>query len=173
MLRCKGRDRLELELFLWRADRIANSEDTWVKHTDYISCIGFVDYLSFLSHYLLRLRKSELFIALNVENFHILIELARTDTQESDTVTVSLVHISLYLEYESRELRVERIYDTGRRISRSRRSCHFEEVFQKRLDAEVCKSRAKEHRRKLTLSHLFDIKLIACAIEKLDIIAES
>lgn len=76
MLRCKGRDRLELELFLWRANRITDSEDTRVKHTDYISCIGFVDYLSFLSHYLLRLRKSELFIALNMENFHILIELA-------------------------------------------------------------------------------------------------
>ncbi len=70
------------------------------------------------------------------------------------------------------DLKVTGCY-TGRRISRSRRSCHFEEVFQKRLDAEVCKSRAKEHRRKLTLSHLFDIELIACAIEKLDIIAES
>ena len=86
---------------------------------------------------------------------------------------MSLVHISLYLEYESRELRVERIYDTSRGISRGRGSCHFKEVFQKWLNTEVCKSRAKEHRRKLALSHLFDIELIACSVEKLDIVAKS
>ena len=109
MLRGKGRYRLKLELFLGVADRVADSEDSRVKHADDVTCVCLVDYLSLLCHDLLRLRKTHLFVALNVQNVHFLIELARAYAQEGDPVAVCLVHIRLNFEHECREGRVERV----------------------------------------------------------------
>ena len=83
-----------------------------------------------------------------------------------------LVHVCLYLEHKSGELFVKRVNYLVTGNSRQRRHGHFKEAFQKRLNAEVIKSRAEEHGAELATAHLLDIKLIACAVKKLNIVRE-
>ena len=101
MLRCESRNTFKGEFLAGCADGISDGENTRVKDTDDISGIGFADNLTFLSHQLLRLGKTELLLTLYVINFFVSIKLAGTDTHESDSVAVCLIHIGLDLEYKS------------------------------------------------------------------------
>ena len=49
---------------------------------------------------------------------------------------------------------------------------HFQEFFQEALYAEVGHSTAEEHRSQLAGVNLFHIKLIACHVQQLDVIAQ-
>ena len=125
MLRCKGRDTLELELLVGRTERVTDGENTRIENADDISGISLVNDLTALSHQLLRLGQTDLLAALDMVDFHSGLELTGTDAHESDTVTVRLIHIRLNLKYEGGEIRSERIDHTVCRSSRQRRSRHI------------------------------------------------
>ena len=125
MLRCKGRDTLELELLVGRTERVTDGENTRIENADDISGISLVNDLTALSHQLLRLGQTDLLAALNMVYFHSCLKLTGTDAHESDTVTVRLIHIRLDLKYEGGEIRSERIDHTVCRSSRKRRSRHI------------------------------------------------
>ena len=125
MLRCKGRDTLELELLVGRTERVTDGENTRIENADDISGISLVNDLTALSHQLLRLGQTDLLAALNMVDFHSGFKLTGTDAHESDTVTVRLVHIRLDLKYEGGEIRSERIDHAVCRSSRKRRSRHI------------------------------------------------
>ena len=101
MLRCESRNTFKGEFLAGCADGISDGENTRIKDTDDIPGIGFADNLTFLSHQLLRLGKTELLLALHMINFLVSVKLAGTDTHESNSVTVCFVHIGLDLEYKS------------------------------------------------------------------------
>ena len=125
MLRCKGRDTLELELLVGRTERVTDGENTRIENADDISGISLVNDLTALSHQLLRLGQTDLLTALNMVYFHSCLKLTGTDAHESDTVTVRLIHIRLDLKYEGGEIRSERIDHAVCRSSRKRRSRHI------------------------------------------------
>ena len=81
-----------------------------------------------------------------MQYFHILVELAAAYAHERDTVAVSLVHVSLDLEYERGELRVERVNYSIRSAAGQWGSGHFKEVLKERLNAEIRQCRTEEHR---------------------------
>ena len=99
------------------------------------------------------------------------LKLPGTDPHKRDTVPVRLVHISLDLEYKGREiLLLHGIHRTLVRYPRKGRRRHRKEMLQKGLHAEVCKSRAKEHRRQLSLTYLLLIKHSSCTVLQLDLL---
>ena len=125
MLRCKGRDTLELELLVGRTERVTDGENTRIENADDISGISLVNDLTALSHQLLRLGQTDLLTALNMVYFHSCLKLTGTDAHESDTVTVCLVHVCLDLKYERGEIFPERVDHACRCLSRKRRSRHI------------------------------------------------
>ena len=125
MLRCKGRDTLELELLVGRTERVTDGENTRIENADDISGISLVNDLTALSHQLLRLGQTDLLTALNMVDFHSCLKLTGTDAHESDTVTVCLVHVCLDLKYERGEIFPERVDHACRCLSRKRRSRHI------------------------------------------------
>ena len=125
MLRCEGRDTLKLELLVGRTERVTDGENTRIKDADDISGVGLLDDLTALSHQLLRLGQTDLLTALNMVDFHSGLELTGTDTHESDTVTVRLIHIRLDLKYEGGEILSERVDHACSGLSRERRSRHI------------------------------------------------
>lgn len=74
--------------------------------------ICFLDYLTLGSHELLRLGKLDFAAALDVVDFHAGCKLAGAYAHESDSVAVSLVHVGLYFENESREILGEWVDET-------------------------------------------------------------
>ena len=165
MLRRKGRDAFELNLFLRGAYRVSDGENTRIEHAHDIAGISFGNDLALARHHLLRLGKAHCSAILNVKDFHVLFELATADTHESDTVAVSLVHISLYLENKCGELRVERVNNTVWSAAGQGRCRHFEEVLEERLNAEVSERGTEEYRRELTLTDEIHVEFFACAVE--------
>ena len=125
MLRCKGRDTLELELLVGRTERVTDGENTRIENADDISGISLVNDLTALSHQLLRLGQTDLLTALNMVYFHSCLKLTGTDAHESDTVTVRLIHIRLDLKYERGEIFPERVDHACCCLSRKRRSRHI------------------------------------------------
>ena len=99
-------------------------------------------------------------------------ELAGTDAHERDAVTVGLVHVRLDLEHERGKARLERVDRAVGRCARQRRHRHVQEVFQKRLNAEVRQRGAEEHRAEAAGAHLIEVEGIACAVEQLNVLGE-
>ena len=173
MLGSEGGYALELEFLSRCADRISYGEYARVEDADYISCIGFVDYLPLLSHDLLGLREAHLLVALNVQHVHFLIELARAHTHEGYPVAVSLVHIGLYLENECRKAGVEGVYHSGGGKPCKRRRRHLQEVLKEGLNAEIRQSRTEEHGGKSSLVDSLEVEFLGSAVQQLNILAES
>ena len=110
MLRCKGRDSLERKFTSRCTDRITDGKNTRVKNSDDISGIRFIYHMTGLCHHLLRLKKTHFLFALDMINFLRCVEFTGTDTHKCNSVSMSLVHICLDLEYKCREIIRHRIY---------------------------------------------------------------
>ena len=79
-------------------------------------------------------------------DLHACFKASGTDTHECDTVAVSLVHVSLNLEYKCGEILREWVYKSCIRHSRKRRVGHLKEVLKEGLDTEVGECGAEEYR---------------------------
>ena len=172
MLRCKRRDALEAHVHFGLADRVADGEDARVEHADDVAGVGLVDDRALLRHELLRLRELERLAALHVQILMVAHELAGTDAHERDAVTVGLVHVRLDLEHERGKARLERVDRAVGRCARQRRHRHVQEVFQKRLNAEVRQRGAEEHRAEAAGAHLIEVEGIARTVEQLNVLGE-
>ena len=169
----EGRYALELHLHGLVAYRVADRENAGVEHADDVTCVGLVYYRALLRHKLLRLRKTDGLAALNVEIFLVALKFARAYAHEGDPVAVSLVHVCLDLENKGGELVGERIDDLVAGLARQGRHGHVKKALQKRLNAEVVERRAEEHGAELAVAHLINVEFIACAVEQLNIVAQS
>ena len=75
MLRCKGRDTLELELLVGRTERVTDGENTRIENADDISGISLLNDFTALGHQLLRLGVVDTAFALepsDIKSFRIL-----------------------------------------------------------------------------------------------------
>ena len=172
MFRSKCRDPFKpdsLSLFTYS---ISDRKDPGIEYTDNIAGICFINNRSLLSHQLLRLCKTEHLIALNVEILLITLKLSRTDPHEGYPVSVRLVHVSLDLEDESRKIIVKRVYKLALCKSRQRRHRHGEEILQKRFYSEVVERRTEKDGAQFSFSDLVYIKLITCAVKKLNVVCQ-
>ena len=172
MLRREGRDTLEHDILTLLAYCIADREDAGVKNADNISGIGLVDNGALLRHQLLRLSKPQRLSALHVVIFSVALKPARTYAHESDPVAVRLVHICLYLEYKCGKMIVKRVNDSISGHSGQRRHSHAQKALKKRFYAEIIERRAKEHGAEFSATHFFYIKIVACAVKKLNIVRQ-
>ena len=103
-------------------------------------------------------------------NLHVTVKASRAYSHEGQTVTVSLVHISLYFEHKCREIVIIRADLALRRHSGQGRCGHFDKVLKERFNAEIRQRRSEEYGRKLSSVNRIKVKFIACAVEKLNII---
>ena len=172
VLRRKRRDALKAHTHLRVADRIADGEDAGVEHADDVTGVGLIDDRALLRHELLRLRELERLAALHVQVLMVALELARADAHEGDAVAVGLVHVRLDLEHERGKRRLHRVDHAVGRRARQRRHRHVQEVFQKRLDAEIRQRGAEEHRTEPAGAHLVEIEGIARAVEQLNVLGQ-
>ena len=137
MLGLERRDAGEAELFAGHRDRVADREDTGIKHADDVARVGLVDDLALGGHHRLRLGKAHLAAGLDLEILGVALKLARADAHEGKAVTVGLVHIGLNFENKGGELRGVDVHLARVAYARQRRRGHFQKRVQKRLDAEV------------------------------------
>ena len=96
---------------------------------------------------LLRLRQLDFLAYPNMLHAHTAFELARYDSQESDTIPVSRIHIGLNLKYVSGELLICGFHHTLRTAARLRLRRKLKKVLQEGLDAEIVDRTAEEYRR--------------------------
>ena len=90
---------------------------------------------------------------------HVGIEFTGTDTHECNTVSVSLVHIGLDLEYKGTELMLRGIDQTNVCLSGQRSGGHLQEMFQKDLHTEIRQCGTKTYRSQITFLYLIQVKL--------------
>ena len=100
------------------------------------------------------------------------LELARADAHEGDAVAVGLIHVRLNFEHECGKRRLHRVDHAVSRRARQRRHRHVQEVFQKRLDAEIRQRRAEKHRTEPAGAHLVEIEGVARAVEQFDVLGQ-
>ena len=144
---------------------IANAKNTGVKEADNIAGISFLYNSTLLRHELLRLCQLNGLAALLMVHSHTLLKFAGANTNEGNAVAVSRVHISLNLKNKGREFLVSGVNNLAvLQSTRLRLRAQLQEFLQKALHAKVCHSRAKEHRGKLALFNLFQVKFIASHI---------
>ena len=101
MFRCKSWDSFINKFFARCTDCITYWKNTRIKYTDYVSRISFINYLSVLSHNLLRSWKFHFLTTLYVIHILRCIKLSWTNSKESNSIVMCLVHISLNLKYKS------------------------------------------------------------------------
>ena len=172
MLRRKRGDTLEAHAQLRVADRVADGEDAGVEHTDDVAGVGLIDDRALLRHELLRLRKLERLAALHVQVLMVALELARADAHEGDAVAVGLIHVRLNFEHECGKRRLHRVDHAVSRRARQRRHRHVQEVFQKRLDAEIRQRGAEKHRTEPPGAHLVEVEGVARAVEQFNVLGQ-
>ena len=88
---------------------ISDREDAGIEYTDDVAGVSFLNDRAILGHQLLRLREAHLLVSLHMKDFLVLVEAARTDSHESDSVSVGTIHVGLNLKYKGREMRIHRI----------------------------------------------------------------
>ena len=97
---------------------------------------------------------------------HVGIKFAGTDTHECNTVSVSLVHISLNLEYKGTELMLRRIDQTNVCLSGQWSGGHLQKMFQEYLHTEIRQCGTKAYRSQITFLYLIQVKLRAGTIQQ-------
>ena len=167
MFGSKCRDSFILNLHIRCAHRISDRENAGIEHTDDITRIGLADALPFLSHKLLGLGKTQFLLALDMINFLLGIEFARTYSHEGYPVTVGLIHIRLDLKYKCRKSACSRIDHISGCRSRKRRRRHLEEILKEILHTEVVECRPEEYRCQFSLPDTLKVKSIRCSFNEL------
>ena len=170
MLRRKGRNSLELHLHLGVAHRIPDGENARVKHPDDIPGVRLLDNFPVLGHHLLGLRQLDALALLHVQVLGVLLEFPGADAHKCNAVAVVLIHIRLNFEHKGGKALVKGVHHPVDGLAGQRGRRHLQKVLQKGLHAEVGQRRPEEHRAQFTVAHLFYIKFIACAVQKLDVI---
>ena len=125
MLGLERRDAGEAELFAGHRDRVADREDTGIKHADDVARVGLVDDLALGGHHRLRLGKAHLAPRLDVEILRVALEPARADAHERQTIAVGLVHVGLNFENKGGELGGVDVHLARVAYARQRRRGHL------------------------------------------------
>lgn len=97
---------------------------------------------------------------------HVGIKFAGTDTHECNTVSVSLVHIGLNLEYKGTELMLRGIDQTNVCLSGQRSGGHLQKMFQEDLHTEIRQCGTKAYRSQITFLYLIQVKLRAGTVQQ-------
>ncbi len=85
-------------------------KDARVEHANDIACVSLFHNFPLSGHELLGLAQAHFFIALDVEDLCVALELAGADTHEGQTVAVGLVHVCLNFEHKRGKVRAEGIH---------------------------------------------------------------
>ena len=105
-----------------------------------------------------------------MQHFHARFKLAGTDTHESDTVPMGLVHIGLDLEDEAGKSFLDGIDHPRVRFSGKGRGGHLQEMFQEDLHAEVGERRPEKYRGEFAYIHQLLVKFRAGTVQKVDLV---
>ena len=164
MLRRKSGNSLIAELLLRHTQGIPDRKDSRVKHAYNIPGIGLLQYLPLACHNLLRLRETHDLISLHMLYLHAGLVFPGTDSHKGNSVPVSLIHIRLYFKHKCGKIILRRHYQSA--VSPPGKRCcgHFKEMLQKKLHAEIGKSRPEKHRRQIPRANQIQIKFRAGSV---------
>ena len=133
---------LEMQL-LPGCKRIANLEVARIGNTDNIARISLIDYVFLLSHKGCRRSEFHGLARADMEIRRIALKLSRADFNESDTATVTRIHIRMYFEHESCKFLFFRQYFTFFGLYRFGGRRDFHETVKQLLDPKGVKSDPK------------------------------
>ena len=116
----------KFKFFIRQTQRVSYGKNSWVKYSNDISCVCLIHNFPVLSQ---GLGKTELFASLDVVYLHACLKFSRHDPHKGNTVSVSLVHISLNLKDKCGKRLLERINHSCCGFPGKRGSGHLEEVL--------------------------------------------
>ena len=105
-------------------------------------------------------------------HFHAPLKAAGADAHEGDAVPVGLVHVGLNFEDEAGEGVLRRLHRHAAAGAGQGRGGQPQEFFQERLHAEVGQRRTEEHGAEVAGVHRVHVKIVAGAVQQLDVLAE-